>query len=46
MIVTLVCEEGIKVDEGFYLEVAEAAKKIGLKGEKVDGVRRLVSKRS
>jgi hypothetical protein len=41
-IVTLVCEEGIKVDEGFYREVAEAAKKMGLAAEKVEGVRRLV----
>ncbi len=43
-IVTLVCEEGIKVDEGFYLEVAEAAQKMGLGAEKVDGVRRLTAK--
>jgi hypothetical protein len=43
-IVTLVCEEGIKVDEGFYLEVAAAAKKMGLGAEKVEGVRRLTGK--
>jgi hypothetical protein len=41
-IVTMVCEERIKVDAGFYLEVAEAARKIGLAAEKVEGVRRLV----
>ena len=41
-IITLVCEEGVHVDEGFYLEVAEAARKLGLGAEKVEGVRRLV----
>jgi len=41
-IVTLVCEEGVQVDERFYLEVSEAAKKMGLGAEKVEGVRRLV----
>jgi len=40
-IITLVCEEGIKVDEDFYLEVAEAAGKIGLSPEKVERVREL-----
>jgi|HubBroStandDraft_1064217.scaffolds.fasta_scaffold26081_4 hypothetical protein len=45
-IVTLVCEEGVQVDEGFYLEVAEAAKKMGLAAEKVEGVRRLVYENS
>jgi len=38
-IVTLVCEEGIKVDEGFYREVAEAARKLGLEMGKVDRMR-------
>jgi hypothetical protein len=42
-IVTLVYEEGIKVDEGFYREVAEAAKKMGLGEEKVERVRELLS---
>jgi hypothetical protein len=41
-IVTLVCEEGIKVDEGFYLEVAEAAKKMGLASEKVERIKELL----
>lgn len=41
-IVTLVCEEGIKVDEGFYLEVAEAAKKMGLGAEKVEQIKELL----
>jgi hypothetical protein len=41
-IVTLVCEEGIKVDEGFYLEVAEAAGRMGLPGEKVERIKELV----
>jgi hypothetical protein len=45
-IVTLVCEEGVQVDEGFSLEVAEAAKKMGLAAEKVEGVRRLVYENS
>jgi hypothetical protein len=40
-VVTLVCDEGIKVDEGFYLEVAEAARRIGLGAEKVERVREL-----
>jgi hypothetical protein len=41
-IVTLVCEDGMRVDEGFYLEVAEAAKKLGLASEKVERVRELL----
>jgi hypothetical protein len=41
-IVTSICEEGIKVDKWFYLEVAEAAKKIGLSSEKVERVRELL----
>jgi hypothetical protein len=43
-IVTMVCEEGIKVDEGFYREVAEAAKKLGLPMGKVEGLWRLMGK--
>ena len=41
-IVTMVCEDGIKIDEGFYREVAEAAKKIGLEFGKVGVLRRLI----
>jgi hypothetical protein len=41
-IVTLVCEEGIRIDEGFYEEVAEAAKKMGLAQEKVDRIKELL----
>jgi hypothetical protein len=40
-IVTLVCEEGIRVDEEFYREVAGAARKMGLGEEKVERVRML-----
>ncbi len=43
-IVTMVGEEGIKVDEGFYREVAEAAKKLGLPVGKVEGLWRLMGK--
>jgi hypothetical protein len=42
-IVTLVVDEGISVDEGFYREVAEAAGKLGLTGEKVERVRELLN---
>ena len=41
-IVTMVCEDGIRVDEGFYREVAEAAGKLGLAGEKVERVREMM----
>lgn len=41
-IVTLVCKEGIRVDEEFYQEVAEAARKIGLEFWKVGVLRRLI----
>lgn len=41
-IITLVCEEGIKVDEGFYREVAEAAGKLGLESGKLERVRELL----
>jgi hypothetical protein len=41
-IVTLVCEDGIRVDEGFYREVAEAAKKLGLESGKVGKVKDLM----
>jgi hypothetical protein len=41
-IVTLVCEEGIRIDEGFYREVAEAAKKLGLESGKVEKVKELM----
>jgi hypothetical protein len=41
-IVTMVCEEGIKVDEGFYREVADAAGKLGLAVEKVERVREMM----
>ena len=44
-ILTLVCEEGIKVDEEFCQEVAEAAKKMGLAAKKVEGVRRLAKRK-
>jgi lysine N6-hydroxylase len=37
-IVTLVCEEGTRIDEGFYREVVQAARKIGLESEKVEGL--------
>jgi hypothetical protein len=41
-IIELVCEEGIRVDEGFYREVEGAARKLGLAGEKVERVRELL----
>lgn len=41
-IVTMVCEDGIRVDEGFYTEVAEAAGKLGLAREKVERVREMM----
>jgi hypothetical protein len=41
-IITLVCEEGITVDEGFYREVAEAARKVGLESGKAEQVRKLI----
>ncbi|HTR29330.1 MAG TPA: hypothetical protein VMH27_08665 [Puia sp.] len=41
-IITMVCEEGIRVDEGFYREVADAAGKLGLAGEKVERVREMM----
>lgn len=40
-VVTQVYEEGIRIDEGFYLEVAEAAKKLGLAMEKVERIKGL-----
>jgi hypothetical protein len=43
-LITLVCEEGIRVDEGFCQEIAEAAKKMGLPAEKVEWVRELLAK--
>jgi len=42
-IIELMCEEGIRVDEEFYREVADAAGKLGLKGEKVERVRELLN---
>lgn len=42
-IVEMVCEEGIKVDEAFYLEVVEGARRMGLAKEKVERVRELKS---
>ena len=41
-IITLVCEEGIKVDEEFVSEVGEAARKMGLPGEKVERLKELL----
>ena len=41
-IVALVCEEGIRVDEVFYREVSEAAKKLGLAAEKVERIKELL----
>ena len=41
-VVTLVVEEEIKVDETFFAEVAEAARKIGLAHEKVERVKELL----
>jgi hypothetical protein len=41
-IVTQVCEEGVRVDERFYLEVKAAAEKIGLAREKVERVREML----
>lgn len=43
-IVTMVCEDGIRVDEGFYREVAEAAAKLGLDAGKVERVRELMKR--
>jgi hypothetical protein len=41
-VVTQIYEEGVRVDEGFYLEVVEAAKKLGLAMEKVERIKGLV----
>jgi hypothetical protein len=43
-VVTQVYEEGLRIDEEFYLEVKEAAGKLGLAGEKVERVRGLIGK--
>ena len=41
-LIELVCEEGLKVDEGFYREVLDAAGKLGLAEEKAERVRELI----
>jgi hypothetical protein len=41
-VVTQIYEEGIKIDEGFYLEVVEAARKLGLAMEKVERIKGLL----
>jgi hypothetical protein len=41
-IITQVCEEGVRVDEGFFVEVAGAARKLGLAEEKVERVREML----
>lgn len=41
-IIELICEAGVRVDEGFYKEIAEAARKLGLPGGKVERVKELL----
>jgi hypothetical protein len=41
-VVTQIYEEGVRIDEGFYLEVVEAARKLGLAMEKVERIKGLM----
>ena len=39
---TLVCEEGTRIDEGLYREVVQAARKIGLEPGKAEKLKELI----
>lgn len=43
-LIELICEEGIKVDEVFYLEVVEGARRMGLAEEKAERVKELIKR--